>query len=114
MDDNNLPSLNVDTNSLPTPTRGRGVENHPLLRLSPPPLLPHINAHALIHTLHTFYLPLQLPPPHDPPYFCAFMNSRSIKKVRTGSIPELDEYLLMMWNGNLVNGIVHVFALINL
>ena len=80
MDDNNLPSLNVDTNSLPTPTRGRGVENHPLLRLSPPPLLPHINAHALIHTLHTSYLPLPLPPPHDQPYFCALMNSLSIQK----------------------------------
>ena len=52
-----------------------GVENHPLLRLSPKPLPPHINAHALIHTLHTLYLPLPLPPPHDLPYFCAIMNS---------------------------------------
>ena len=32
-----------------------------------------------IHTLHTFYLPLPLPPPHEPPYFCAIMNSLSIK-----------------------------------
>ena len=69
LDDNNLPSLHVDSdNSLQTPTRG-SVENHPL---------PHINAQALIHTLHTFYLPLPLPPPHDPPYFCALMNSLSI------------------------------------
>ena len=30
--------------------------------------------------LHTFYLPLPLPPPHDPPYFCALMNSISIEK----------------------------------
>ena len=56
-----------------------GVENHPLFRLSPPPLPPHINAHALLHTLHTFYLPLPLHLPHDPPYFCAIMNSLSIK-----------------------------------
>ena len=59
-----------------------GFENHLLLRLSPPPLLPHINAHALIHTLHTSYLPLPLPPPHDLPYFCALMNSLSIKKKK--------------------------------
>ena len=58
-----------------------GVENHLLLRLSPPPLLPHINAHALIHTLHTSYLPLPLPPPHDQPYFCTLMNSLSIKRI---------------------------------
>ena len=83
MDDSNLPSLHVDTNSLPTPTRGRRRRREP----SPsPPLSPasstHINAHALIHTLHTFYLPLPLPPPHDPPYFCATMNSLSIKRVQ--------------------------------
>ena len=79
MEDNNLPSLNVDTNSpLPQGVAG-GVGNHLLLRLSPQPLLPHINAHALIHTLHTSYLPLPLPPPHDQPYFCALMNSLSIK-----------------------------------
>ena len=80
MDGNNLPSLNVDTNSLPTPTRGRRRRREP----SPSPplshILPHINAHVLIHMLHTFYLPLPLPPPHDPPYFCALMNSLSIKK----------------------------------
>ena len=40
-----------------------GVENYHRLRLSPPPLPTHINAHALIHTFHTFYLPLPLPPP---------------------------------------------------
>ena len=75
-----MPSLNVDTNSLPTPTRGRRRRREP----SPsPPLSPAsstpINAHALIHTLHTSYLPLPLPPPHDQPYFCALMNSLSIR-----------------------------------
>ena len=34
-----------------------GDENHPLLRHSPPPLPPFINAHTLVHTLHIFYLP---------------------------------------------------------
>ena len=60
-----------------------GVKNHPLLRLSPPPLPPQINAHTLIHTPHTLYLPLPLPPPRDQPYFCqcAKMNSLSIKIV---------------------------------
>ena len=79
MDGSNLPSLHLDTNSpLPQGVAG-GVENHPLLRLSPPPLPPHINANALINTLYTFYLPLPLPLPHDPTYFCAIMNSLSIK-----------------------------------
>ena len=56
MVDSNLPSLHVDTNSLPNPTRGRRRRREPpLLRLSPLPLPPHINAHTLIHTLHTFY-----------------------------------------------------------
>ena len=55
-----------------------GVDNHPLLLvlLSPQPLPPHINAHALIHILHIFS-------PHDP-YFCELMNSLSmtiIKKI---------------------------------
>ena len=31
--------------------------------------------------LHTFYLPLPLPPSNDQPYFCALMNSLSIKKI---------------------------------
>ena len=39
-----------------------GAENNPLLSLSPPPFPPHINAHVLIHTLNTFYLPSLLPP----------------------------------------------------
>ena len=55
-----------------------GVENHPLLSLSPPPLPPHINADTLMHTLHTFYLHWRWPPPHDPPCFCAIMNSLSM------------------------------------
>ena len=50
-----------------------GIKNHPLLCLSPLHLRTHINTHALIHTLHTFYLPLQLPPHR--PYFSAIMNS---------------------------------------
>ena len=63
MDSSNLPSLHLDTNSpLPQGVAG-GVKNHPLLRLSPPPLPPHINAHALIYMLQTFYLPLPLHPP---------------------------------------------------
>ena len=40
-----------------------GVKNHPPLRLFPPPLPLHINAPALIHALHIFYLPLPLPLP---------------------------------------------------
>ena len=35
-----------------------------------------------VNRLHTFYLPLPLPPPHDLPYFCAIMNSPSIKTRR--------------------------------
>ena len=63
-DESNLLSLHLDTLSLPTPTRvAGGVENHPLLRLSHPPLSSHINAHALMHTLHIFYLPVPLPCP---------------------------------------------------
>ena len=66
--ENNPPSLHLDINSLPTPTRGHtvteGVENHPLLsllRFSPPPLSPHINAHALIR--FTFSInPYRCPP----------------------------------------------------
>ena len=54
-----------------------GLENHPLLRLSPPPLPPHVNAHALIHTLHYFIHPYHCPTPHDLPYFCALQNSLS-------------------------------------
>ena len=37
-----------------------GVKNHPLLRLSPPSLPPHINAYTLIQTLPISYLFLQL------------------------------------------------------
>ena len=48
---------------------------------TPQPLPPHINAYALKHMLHTFYLPLPLPPPRDPPYFCAIMNSLSQSKI---------------------------------
>ena len=66
--ENNPPSLHLDINSLPTPTRGHtvteGVENHPLLsllRFSPPPLSPHINAHTLIR--FTFSInPYRCPP----------------------------------------------------
>ena len=77
MDDSNLPSLHLDTKYLPLLQEvAGGVETHPFLRLSPPPLPPHINAHALKHTLHIFCLPLPLPTSNDPPYyFCALMNS---------------------------------------
>ena len=70
-----LPWLHLDTISLPTPTRFRRRRREP----SPSPPA-HINAHALRHTLHTFYLPLPLPPhTHDPPYFYAIMSSLSFK-----------------------------------
>ena len=68
-------SLHVDNNALPTPTRVCRRHREPSLS----PLPTHINAHTLIHVLHTLHLPLSLPPPHDPPYFCAKMNSLSIK-----------------------------------
>ena len=51
MDDNNLPSLHVDTNSLPTPTRGRRRRQEP----SPSPPLSPSSSHTLIHELHTFF-----------------------------------------------------------
>ena len=45
----------------------RTGKNQSLLRLSPPPLPVHIDAHALTPTLliQVFYLPLALPPFHD-------------------------------------------------
>ena len=58
MDDSNLQSLHLDTNSLLTPTR----EASRTICLSPLLFYPTQKAHALIHTLHAFYLPLPLPP----------------------------------------------------
>ena len=71
MDDSNLQSLHVVTNSLPTPTRGRlpqgvagGVKNHPLLSLSPQPLPPHINGDSTpLHSYTCFTLSIY-------PYHC--------------------------------------------
>ena len=64
-----------------------GVKNHPLLPLSPPPVPPYINAHAIMHTLHIFNLPLSSPlPPHDPPYFCA-LNKTCTTKTSTSDSP---------------------------
>ena len=77
MDDNNLQSLHVDTNYKGSQEALKTIAFS--ASLPPAPLLPHINAHALIHMLHTFYLPLPLHPSHDPPYFCAFINPLSIK-----------------------------------
>ena len=59
----------------------RGVENHPLLRLTSLPLPLDINAQAIINMLRIFYLPLPLPPSHGPLDFCALMNSLLIKKL---------------------------------
>ena len=83
MDDSNLPSLHVDTNSLPTPTRGRRRRREP----SPsPPLSPASSTPGQRPCTHTyashFLSTLPSPLPHDPTYFCAIMilmNSLSIK-----------------------------------
>ena len=54
--DGSLPSLHLDIIYFPH-LQGvtGGVENHPLLRLSPPPLPPHINAHTL--TIYPYHRP---------------------------------------------------------
>ena len=70
--ENNPPSLHLDINSLPTPTRGHRRRREPSSSdssplLSPASFTPHQRPGT--HTLHIFYLPLSLPPLHDPPYF---------------------------------------------
>ena len=61
-----------------------GDENHPLLRHSPPPLPPFINAaarqrpHTRTYASH-FLSKTPLLLSHDPPYVCALMNSLSIE-----------------------------------
>ena len=82
MDENNHPSRHLHTDFLLTSTGCCRTRREPS---SSPPLSPallsppYINIHAIVYTLYVFYLPLPLPPPHDHPYFCAFMNSLSIK-----------------------------------
>ena len=75
-----------------------GAENSPLLSLSPPPFPPHINAHVLIHTLNTFYLPILLPPSWYS--FCAITNSLSIKifKIKPQIASQGDHALLITRN----------------
>ena len=109
MDENNLPLPHMDDDSSHLQRTAIGVEIYTLLQLftpassaphqrprihtyashflsahsscSPQPLLLRINAPESIHTLHIFYLPLPLPFPHYPPYFCALMNSLSMDFV---------------------------------
>ena len=77
-----LQSLHLDTNSLPTPTRGRRRrrEPSPSPPLSPASSTPHQRPRTQTYASHFLStLTIVPPPPHDPPYFYAIMNSLSIK-----------------------------------
>ena len=64
LDENNLPSLDLDANFFLTSTRG-----HKSCRESPSSLSPASTPHQLIHTLHIFSCPYHRPPRSRPPYF---------------------------------------------
>ena len=56
MDDNNLPSLHVDTNFLPTPTRGRRRRREPSPSLPRPPASSTPHQRPLTHTYASHFL----------------------------------------------------------
>ena len=91
MDENNLQLLLQDTYSLLKGVAG-GVKNHPLLCLSHQPFPLHTNAHTLIHVLYIFYLPLLLPPPHDPSLLlCIYELSYQYKSPTLFSQDEISD-----------------------
>ena len=80
MDDNNLPSLNVDTNSLPTPTRGRRWrrEPSPSPPLSPASSIPHQRPRN--HTYASHFLSTLTIAPSPWPALLVCINEFSINQ----------------------------------